>query len=122
MITVKIPQSKNELKVDSIVNRDGGAGSGSNWVFLGFGCGFDIYRVLVRADEVDEALDLYADSSAGAWSRLTEEEAAELDKEWDGDASDYGIYHRLGNFGDPHQFDLRIVEENIKPDFFAKDE
>ena len=104
------------------------------WV-IGIGCGFSCLFALVYADDMQSALDEYADSSIGSWTRLPDDDRRSLDldayrsdqmnmglswaPEWYG--SEQGWYQTAGNASEAHDLnDIRILEVADKVNWFAK--
>ena len=101
------------VSVDGLCNR--GAWWGRTWL-LGFAHGYSSFFVVAEADNPTEALDAYADSRHARFSRVTLAEADEHEKD-----PCLPDPHRIGNFSEPHIFDL-VVAEPCRVDYFAKRE
>jgi len=94
---------KDEYRVDRLANR--GEWFGKTW-FVGIGCGFDIHRVVVEADNESEVIDALTDSAAGHLIKVDEECPHQDPDQWDQCNCTFA-----GNFSDRVDLDdIRILK------------
>ena len=98
-------------RVDRLINR--GEWFGKTW-FIGIGCGFDIHRIVVEADNEQDAIDTLTDSKYGHLIKTDE-----LCHACDIDDVDNCTCEFAGNYGERVNLDEIRILQRCKVNYFA---